>query len=229
MGRGIASCCCPGSPSSGVLGGVASGHAWDGHRLVVMEIMGRCLAGVLATRGGMPGLGCSAPGGVLATAQVGPGVAPGQAGGVGHDVACQCCQLRVAKRHNQMLLCDGCPRGYHMHCLRPPLATVPDGDWLCPGCTVQVAHGAHSCPPAPRAHEPADDGQACVVCCDPRDGGMMLLCDDCGCGYHWYCVGENRRRVPRGAWRCPGCRPGRTLSAQRGARAHGACATAGAQ
>jgi len=31
------------------------------------------------------------------------------------------------------LLCDGCHRVYHMHCLR--LETVPKGDWFCPGCT----------------------------------------------------------------------------------------------
>jgi hypothetical protein len=58
----------------------------------------------------------------------------------------------------------------------------------------------------------------------------MLLCDSCDCGFHWYCVlGENHRRVLRGTWHCPGCRPGGTLPARRGARAHGACATAGAQ
>jgi hypothetical protein len=31
----------------------------------------------------------------------------------------------------------------------------------------------------------------------------MLLCDSCDCGFHWYCVGENHRRVPRGTWHCP--------------------------
>jgi len=30
------------------------------------------------------------------------------------------------------LLCDGCDRVYHMHCLR--LETVPEGDWFCPDC-----------------------------------------------------------------------------------------------
>ena len=39
-----------------------------------------------------------------------------------------------------MLLCDGCERGWHMRCLRPPLAEVPTGAWLCPGC--RAAGGA---------------------------------------------------------------------------------------
>lgn len=33
-----------------------------------------------------------------------------------------------------MLLCDGCDRGYHMHCLNPPLKNVPKADWYCVKC-----------------------------------------------------------------------------------------------
>lgn len=33
-----------------------------------------------------------------------------------------------------MLLCDGCDHGYHMYCLRPPLQSVPEGDWFCQDC-----------------------------------------------------------------------------------------------
>ena len=33
-----------------------------------------------------------------------------------------------------MLLCDGCDHGYHMYCLRPPLADIPEGDWFCYDC-----------------------------------------------------------------------------------------------
>ena len=39
------------------------------------------------------------------------------------------------------LLCDGCDDGYHLACLRPPLALVPEEDWFCPGC-VAAAGGA---------------------------------------------------------------------------------------
>jgi hypothetical protein len=38
-----------------------------------------------------------------------------------------------------------------------------------------------------------------------------------------YCAGENHRRVQRGTWQCPGCRPGGTLPAHRGARAPPQC------
>ena len=35
----------------------------------------------------------------------------------------------------EMLLCDGCDRGFHMFCLCPILVTVPLGDWFCPHCS----------------------------------------------------------------------------------------------
>jgi hypothetical protein len=211
-----------GKPPAECLEALLGSIDWDGHRLAVMNVMGGYLAGVLAAGGNRLSLAravcAKTPPGQAAPAQVAPAASVAE-----RDTACQCCQQRFSKRHNVMLLCDGCDRGYHQRCLAQPVAKVPAGDWLCPGCVVQVAHGAGT-----RALGEAE-GQACVVCCDSGDGGKMLLCDTCDGGYHWYCVGEHRSRAPRGAWHCPGCRPGRTTSARRGARAHGACATAGAQ
>ena len=34
----------------------------------------------------------------------------------------------------EMLLCDGCDESHHTFCLTPPLAEIPQGDWLCPKC-----------------------------------------------------------------------------------------------
>jgi hypothetical protein len=41
-----------------------------------------------------------------------------------------------------MLICDeeACSRGYHMHCLSPPLTTVPPGKWLCDRCKHHHHH-----------------------------------------------------------------------------------------
>jgi hypothetical protein len=47
------------------------------------------------------------------------------------------CELCGSPAHGAaMLLCDGCGTGWHTFCLRPPLSTVPEGDWLCPGCVA---------------------------------------------------------------------------------------------
>ncbi|KAM9842448.1 bromodomain adjacent to zinc finger domain protein 1A [Aulostomus maculatus] len=46
-------------------------------------------------------------------------------------------RCRVCRRKgdaDNMLLCDGCDRGHHIHCLRPRLKSVPEGDWFCPDC-----------------------------------------------------------------------------------------------
>lgn len=35
---------------------------------------------------------------------------------------------------DNLLLCDGCDKGYHIYCLDPPLKSIPSGDWFCPSC-----------------------------------------------------------------------------------------------
>ena len=51
------------------------------------------------------------------------------------DYACEVCR---STDEPNMLLCDACDTGWHMHCLEPPVHTVPDGDWLCPRCRSKV-------------------------------------------------------------------------------------------
>ncbi|XP_076013145.1 bromodomain adjacent to zinc finger domain protein 1A [Genypterus blacodes] len=46
-------------------------------------------------------------------------------------------RCRICRRKgdaDNMLLCDGCDRGHHTHCLRPRLKSIPEGDWFCPDC-----------------------------------------------------------------------------------------------
>lgn len=38
-------------------------------------------------------------------------------------------------------MCDRCDRGCHLFCLSPPLDQVPEGEWLCPLCKAEDAHG----------------------------------------------------------------------------------------
>ncbi|EKX54179.1 hypothetical protein GUITHDRAFT_49340, partial [Guillardia theta CCMP2712] len=48
------------------------------------------------------------------------------------DPVCHVCKRSDMEK--DMLLCDDCDRGWHMHCLRPPLKEVPEGNWSCPKC-----------------------------------------------------------------------------------------------
>ena len=52
--------------------------------------------------------------------------------GVSADLECEICGS--ASMVDPMLICDGCDKGFHLHCLRPPLERVPAGEWKCPAC-----------------------------------------------------------------------------------------------
>ncbi|KAJ1277630.1 hypothetical protein BS78_04G018300 [Paspalum vaginatum] len=48
------------------------------------------------------------------------------------DVRCEACGSGDAAA--ELMLCDGCDRGFHIFCLRPILPRVPAGDWFCASC-----------------------------------------------------------------------------------------------
>ncbi|EOD34220.1 hypothetical protein EMIHUDRAFT_449303, partial [Emiliania huxleyi CCMP1516] len=76
--------------------------------------------------------------------------------GDGDNAVCGECGAGGWKSGNEMLLCDseGCAGAYHLKCLAPPLAAVPEGSWFCPSCASA-----------------ADCGQ-CSACLDmPKFGG----------------------------------------------------------
>ena len=50
------------------------------------------------------------------------------------DTSCCICEEGEEEDGADMILCDGCERGYHLDCLKPPLKEVPKGEWLCPAC-----------------------------------------------------------------------------------------------
>ena len=67
------------------------------------------------------------------------------------EVCCRCA-IAMWAPGNEMLLCDGpgCENAYHLFCLRPPLSTVPAGEWLCPKCKP---------PPVPRSKPASNRSQ----------------------------------------------------------------------
>ncbi|TRY79945.1 hypothetical protein TCAL_06007 [Tigriopus californicus] len=50
------------------------------------------------------------------------------------DDTCFCEFCGSGENAHTLLLCDGCDLGYHMVCLEPPLARIPQGRWFCPTC-----------------------------------------------------------------------------------------------
>jgi hypothetical protein len=46
-----------------------------------------------------------------------------------HQDYCEVCQ-----QGGEIILCDTCPRAYHMVCLDPDMEKAPEGKWSCPHC-----------------------------------------------------------------------------------------------
>ncbi|KAH8388950.1 hypothetical protein KR215_008276 [Drosophila sulfurigaster] len=106
-----------------------------------------------------------------------------------HQDYCEVCQ-----QGGEIILCDTCPRAYHLVCLEPELDEPPEGKWSCPHC--EADGGA--------AEEEDDDEhqEFCRVC---KDGGELLCCDSCPSAYHTFCLNPPLDNIPDGDWRCPRC------------------------
>ncbi|CAO2041264.1 unnamed protein product [Urochloa humidicola] len=69
------------------------------------------------------------------------------------DVSCEACGSGDAAA--ELMLCDGCDRGFHIFCLRPILPRVPAGDWFCPSCrSPPAAAKSSSAATSPVAKKP---------------------------------------------------------------------------
>jgi len=65
----------------------------------------------------------------------------------------------VCQQGGEIILCDTCPRAYHLVCLEPELEQAPEGKWSCPHCVSDVLE--------------------CF--CEGRCGGFTIL-SFCSCG-----------------------------------------------
>ncbi|XP_028283825.1 autoimmune regulator [Parambassis ranga] len=43
-------------------------------------------------------------------------------------------ECAICKDGGELICCDGCPRAFHLACLKPPLTSIPGGTWLCEWC-----------------------------------------------------------------------------------------------
>ncbi|XP_043222807.1 chromodomain-helicase-DNA-binding protein Mi-2 homolog isoform X1 [Amphibalanus amphitrite] len=108
-----------------------------------------------------------------------------------HQDFCEVCQ-----QGGEIILCDTCPKAYHLVCLEPELEEPPEGKWMCPTCEKDG-------PPERPAKQSDDEHQEfCRKC---KDGGELLCCDMCVAAYHTHCLNPPLKEIPDGDWRCPRC------------------------
>lgn len=55
---------------------------------------------------------------------------------VDENIACEICKSLDSRTtvKGDMLLCDGCNKGYHQKCVTPHVMFIPKDKWLCPSC-----------------------------------------------------------------------------------------------
>uniref|UniRef100_A0A8C5HZI4 DNA helicase n=1 Tax=Gouania willdenowi TaxID=441366 RepID=A0A8C5HZI4_GOUWI len=128
-----------------------------------------------------------------------------------HQDYCEVCQ-----QGGEIILCDTCPRAYHMVCLDPDMEKAPEGKWSCPHCEKEgiqwEARDDLSEVEAEDDDDRRDEGleeeddhhiEFCRVC---KDGGELLCCDTCPSSYHIHCLNPPLPEIPNGEWICPRCK-----------------------
>lgn len=65
-----------------------------------------------------------------------PGDEEGDGYETDHQDYCEVCQ-----QGGEIILCDTCPRAYHLVCLEPELDKAPEGKWSCPHCVSAPLSG----------------------------------------------------------------------------------------
>ena len=87
---------------------------------------------------------------------------------------CEVCGVESWIEGNELLLCDACPKAFHTQCLTPPLASVPEGDWICPSCasaTNPPAGKSAAARSAKQEIKARPDCGTCINCLDkPKFG-----------------------------------------------------------
>ncbi|XP_041665027.1 chromodomain-helicase-DNA-binding protein 4a isoform X1 [Cheilinus undulatus] len=123
-----------------------------------------------------------------------------------HQDYCEVCQ-----QGGEIILCDTCPRAYHMVCLDPDMEKAPEGTWSCPHCEKEGiqweareegSEGEEDNGETGEIEEDDHHMEFCRVC---KDGGELLCCDSCPSSYHIHCLNPPLPEIPNGEWICPRC------------------------
>uniref|UniRef100_A0A1I8J0U6 DNA helicase n=1 Tax=Macrostomum lignano TaxID=282301 RepID=A0A1I8J0U6_9PLAT len=114
-----------------------------------------------------------------------------------HQDYCDVCQAG-----GEIILCDTCPRAFHLVCLEPELEEAPSGRWSCPHCEKEGISAAAVADEAEKAAAEQKDHHQ-EYCSECRDGGDLIICESCPQAFHLHCL--NMKELPEGDWHCPRC------------------------
>ncbi|CAG4956953.1 unnamed protein product [Colias eurytheme] len=121
--------------------------------------------------------------------------------------SCRLCRRRTDP--DNMLLCDGCNKGHHLYCLKPPLAKVPEGDWFCDQCkpkekTPRKRRKLYTDEEIEDELDESSEPVSLGVCATCGSGGVLAACSACGARHHPECARPRPARASR-RWTCERC------------------------
>jgi hypothetical protein len=144
---------------------------------------------------------------------------------------CAVCGHSEIDRGNDIIFCDGCNRGYHQHCVDPPVTEVPPGDWFCSACgsededssdehsnfseSSESSDDASSSSSSDSGSSSSDSGSSgeegdepCAVCASDvstKKNPIVTCTGPCEINCHKQCVGVSARKTE---WKCDRCKSG---------------------
>lgn len=126
-----------------------------------------------------------------------------------HQDYCEACQ-----QGGEIILCDTCPKAYHLVCLEPELEEAPEGEWFCDQCEkdglaatkrAEIAKMQQEQPTKSNSKEEGNEIQNMEFCWYCKDGGELLCCEKCPLSYHIECLNPPLKQMPSSEWECPRC------------------------
>ena len=141
--------------------------------------------------------------------------------------ACRICEVCQGEENwENMIICDGCDRGFHTYCLKPQMKEIPTEGWKCDDCVHCVSCGAkHSgtrkdiwrkdctlCIPCFQLYEKKSYCPICkIVWRKEEKDAKAVMCDTCNKWVHPLCGGIDDAKYREmqgedaGEWNCPKC------------------------
>ena len=109
----------------------------------------------------------------------------------------------ICSQCGELVLCDTCPRAYHLVCMDTDSKELPEGQWSCPHCEEYgIEEREEAKEPVEETKEPKPEKILCKVCKGP--GSDIIFCATCPARYHPACLSPPLDTVPEG-WQCAPC------------------------
>lgn len=105
----------------------------------------------------------------------------------------------ICNQCGELLLCDTCPRAYHLVCMDQDMKNIPTGNWSCPYCE---SHGIDSSNLEPEEKTEKVEKVICKTC--RQTGGDIVNCATCSMRVHIGCLNPPLESMPE-IWHCLAC------------------------